>query len=633
MPGIAGIIHPKAFQNNQLIDSMLDVLSRGVDSDKQQYSYKNIQVGVVGCALASNEKKTLYLGINGTITNTEELLQEIHNHGHHIAAPQGQAELLLYAYELWGLKFLTKIDGDFAIIILNTAKDKLIIARDRIGKKPLYWFHDHHYFLFGSELKSLLATGAVPQTAAPDMVATYLFFGYLPQDLTIIKDVNKLLPGYSLTYNLNGSTSIESYWSYSSDFQKPTIKHKNIIAHDLGIHIEESIRKQIPDEETVGAFLSGGLGSGTIAYFLKKNTKKRKIKAFTAYFAGENDDDAAAAKVIAETLGIEHKVRCIHPKEFIDDLIPILWYLDEPLADPHIISAWNLSQMASGDVKTVFSGVASDELLASHSQYILNEEQSSFLGNLLKLPTELMYQILIPLMNYIDRPCALKLLRRSRTTPWQFDYLKQNALFDEKMLAQAAPKIADLFSPDVFLHKFHHLSRIKSVAASFFYLDVKTRLSDNYILQYERLTSAHGLKWKSPMSDYNLLEFLASIPDPQQLIGSEKADFLKIIMKNIYPEALVNRPKKAQGHFISTWITGSGLSEIFPMLVHGTLVDTGIISGEWIKTATASLEEQTKSFRYLWAILILEIWFRLYINRPIENQPPKTTLKELLKEI
>jgi len=630
MTGIGGIVYPNAYQMNQSIGSMLDYwMCQKTQADT--FSYKNIELGVCGSRLAYNQEKSLVAGFDGFIDNHLEILKDLKVHG--VECHQdNHAQLVVYLYEIYGKNFLDRLTGAFAFFILDTTVKKILLARDRIGKKSLYWYQDQNHFLFATDIKALLRTGIVPQTIALEGFTSYLYFGYAPQDMTAVKGINKLLPAYYLQYFENQSVSVDSYWSYSSFFEKRLPYKKKAVVEHLNYLLEESVKIQIPQDKPVGCFVSGGLGSGAVAYYLNKYLPKEQLIGFSVGFEGQNEADLEAAKQVAESLGIEQAAHIIPKEHFLDQLVEIVWHLGEPIADPTVVATWKMAEIASSRTKTVFSGMGSDELLAGHSRYTLSEQPHSAFYRLKNQALPALNRFLIPLLKHIYQPLCYSLLKQARTNPWQFDYLTLHALFDETSLKSVTPKLASIFDPEVFLHKFHHLGRIKSNVASYIYFDVKTRLPDNYIFQYDRLTSAHGLQWKAPFLSRPLVEYLASLNEPEVLGESDTAQFLKSILQDIYPESFITRPKKTRRQFLSSWAEEPELHKAFQLLRKGRLVESGLVAREWLKTVLATPETREANFRLLWAVLILEIWFRLFISNPIPHKVPSVSLITLLSE-
>lgn len=632
MKGIAGVIYPDVFQMNDMVQPMLDTLKhRSSNEATDVHIYKNIQIGICGGTLAANEKRSIIAGIDGYIINGEELRQKLTKHGYHFKG-QGMSELIVHGYEQWDISLFDHLIGEFAVVILDQRKKRILLCRDRIGKKPLYWFHNNHYFIFGSELKALLATGSVPQTPALDALSSYLYFGYIPQDMTPICGVNKLLPAHYLQFNFNGSKTIVSYWSYSSYFEEQNTSSLPTIVAELDHLVKNSIQSSISKTEEIGCFLSGGLGSASIANYASELVPKENLTAYTVGFYGENDEDVTAAKNVAGKLGLKHETYFITPDNFLNDLVKIAWHLDEPLADPHIISTWNLASLVAKNTKTVLSGMGSDELFAGHSRYSLAEQRTNNLRKTYQLLLNSIRNTLIPIFNVLYKPLAYQLVKQSRTNPWQYDYLKQNALMTEKEIYEASPRMGGIFDPEVFLHKFHHLSRVHSNVSSYLYFDVKTRLPDKYLMQFERITAAHSLNLRVPLLDRHIVEYLARLPEPEFLKESETASYLKAMVKEVFPDSFIDRPKRTRIQFLRSWIIGSELKDIFTMLLDGTLVETGIISKIWLQNKIQKLDTDRYAFKHLWAVLLLEIWFRLFINRAIQPFPPEVSVEHLLKE-
>jgi asparagine synthase (glutamine-hydrolysing) len=239
---------------------------------------------------------------------------------------------------------------------------------------------------------------------------------------------------------------------------------------------------------------------------------------------------------------------------------------------------------------------------------------------------------LAPALGLLSSNASYKLLRESRTNPWQAGYLQRNALCDEKLLGEMAPKLKGLFDLDILLHKFHNLPRVKTLVSSFIYMDVKTRLPDLYIMQYVGLTSAFGLDWRAPFLDEYIIEYLAGFAEPENLVDRDTASCLKIILRDVFPPDVINRPKRTRKNFLKSWLEYTELPTIFPLLQKGVLVEAGIISPAWLENNIATLDKQRAAFPYLWAVLALEVWYRLYINFSTDSQCHLMSLKQLLSK-
>lgn len=610
MQGIAGIIYPDLFQIQSLIHPMLATLIHRGKNESDIYTYKNIQIGIQGNKLSSTKDKKLWVALDGSFDNLKELRALIQT------APEDctEGELIAHAYTKWGTACPEYFKGAFAFALYDQTEETLFLARDPIGKKPLYWTYGQNHFLFGSELKTLLATGSVAQTPALDALASYLYLGFIPQDMTPIQEVNRLLPGHFLLLKKERNLKVSPYWSYSSFFQTEEQNDPTQILKKLNGLLETSTQSQLASAaRPAGCYLGGGLGSSTVAYLLRN-----QVLGFSIGFEGQNEADIAAARDVAKQLQIRHDEEWITPENFLDDLIPIVWHLDEPLADPNIISTWRLSQIASKKVSTLFSGMGSDELLAGHALYTQGEKPQVLRDTTLQI----LRQFLIPFCHALKLNSAYDFLRKSRIDPWQFAYLRQNALFNEKLLSTVSPNLSHLFDSEVFLAKFHHLGRVRNPITALLYFDVKARLPDCFMLQFERLTAANGLDWKTPFLSRDLLEFTASLA--REDINE---NWLQMLLKDKLSTTHLRRTKRTRSSFLNSWAVSSKINESFQQLKKGVLVESGLLSSRGIQTLLQSPEDH---FRHLFALLILEIWFRLYIEGPIGTRPPNISIQELL---
>lgn len=634
MSGIAGVVYPNLFYSQSLIDPLLDSMGHRSHDDlglagKDVFTHKNLTLGIVGGRIAGNPTHTISAVVDGHIYNYLELKKKLLDKGY-ILSTSEQEELVVSAYDAWGEDFPRELDGDFSIALFDRKEETLYLIRDRVGVKPLYWWNESNTFLFASEIKALLSTEIVPQTPAKDSLAMYLSLGYIPQDMTPIENVNKLLPAHTLKYSFNKGLSIHQYWSFSDNFLKTSKSSFNDRSAHLDYLIKRSLEKRIIPETHVGCFVSGGVGSAGIAKYLRDKKPHEDIPSFCVGFKGENEADVTAATGFAKQLHLSQNVGLITPKTFMDDIVKSVWYCDEPLSDPTVAATWNLSRLAAWKAKHVFSGMGSDELLAGHGRYT-TEEQNSTVHIGYEQGRQLMLRyMIIPVLRLFSHATALSLLKNARSNLWLVSYIRSSSVFTEGLLQKAAPSLSNYFTPDFFIHKFHRLTDIDSKVSSFLYLDFKTRLPDLYIAQYERLTMANGVDWRAPFLDRDIIEYLAKIPEPSSLQTEDTALLMKNLLKDSFPEELINRPKKTRKNFLSTWIIPAGLFSLFQTLRQGSLVESGIIDESWIVSVTSSPKSCEAYFQQLWALLVLEVWFRLFINFPVSTECPNLTIEELL---
>jgi asparagine synthase (glutamine-hydrolysing) len=624
MPGIAAVIFPDIFQVSNLIDSMTGIMASSAQSKPQVYRYKNIQIGSSGQEICHNKQRTVLAIVDGHLYPNSSLLEKLSKSTAIETKDCSSSELIILLYEKFGIKFLQDLDGEFSFIIYDIKKDELTIARDRIGRKPLYWYHDQHHFLLASEIKSLLASGVISQSLCLNAVASYLFFGYFPQDITPIEGVQKLLPGHFIKFNRKGAKTIKPYWSYSSQFAKENALSREEVTEKLDGFLNDSIKKMSHDS---GAYLcpfsSEFLGTATVADRLKKIHPEAKVSTHATLYEKENTEDIKAALSIAKSLKTPLQIDTITPYNILNDFPKLIWHLDEPVADVGIVSTWRLAEYAAQNDLTIFSDIACSELFTEHQRY--HPPSPSKISQMIDSLKPWVRKKVIPLIRSVYPPLAFSFLKGISSSSWQAEYLHANALFKVENLLSAAPMLASNFDPEVFLHRFYHSTRIKSHVDTFLYFDVKTRLADSTVFQHEKLSSAHGAKWSSPFLFQNIVELLAGI---NAKYNSHEL-LLELSRNSVPDEAHVTAPPP-NPNFLKSWADTYALRKIFYLLPQGSLVGNGIISSRWITKQLTSDKIDMNTFKHLWAILVLEVWVRQYIDHPISHQAPELTTDELL---
>lgn len=616
MPSIAGIVYPTIFQTEKLVDVMLGTMEHRGGKKKETHSYKNVEIGISGGNISSNDRQTIFVMIDGTIYNETNLRSDLKSAGYS-CSKESTAKILVLSYELWGNDFIQKLNGSFVITIFDQNAKSLLLIRDRIGKKPLYWSNNQNHFIFSSEIKGIISTGIVAQAPSLEAISAYLFFGYIPQDMCPIKGVNKLLPGYYLQYNLDGKISIHSYWSLSSYFMKPTHESEDDIMNRLDNLLLDSIKIRMPEECKVSCFLDGKIDSSSVAYYLHKLADEKKIAlhGHTVKFKSKDQADTEDICFLAEKLKIPIDKDFIDEDNIFKDLIKIVWFLDEPIADPQISLTWRLCKMASEQSQTVFSSMGSEELFGSHTRYLQSQKTIKRPSLLNILPNSLIRHLL-PFIKALHSKTAFSILRKFHTDPEKLYYLTQNAIFNSKEISFISPTLSQYFNSMVFLQKFYQLVQLEPGMDSLLYFDIKTALPDKRLLQFERFTSAYQISWRTPFLDHRIIEYLVGIPYKSKSMKDRTAFPLRKLMENAFPASFIYREEQTRREYFKDWLKKKPFKEMFPWIEGGVLSESGFISSKKISGIINKQKNQEKQFQQLWSILILEIWFRLFINKP-----------------
>ncbi|MCH9625070.1 MAG: Asparagine synthetase [glutamine-hydrolyzing] 1 [Chlamydiales bacterium] len=622
MPTIAGMIHPSAFQITDVLTSIHP------DTHFKSFRHKNLELGSWHSPLICNERKNIWALLDGQIHNAKELRIELNKKLGYRFTTETDEEILVHAYDAWKEGFVKKLQGPFALAIFDVEKEKLFLAIDKLGQKPLYWTSHNNCWLFATQAKALLSTGVIPQTPSIESLASYLYFGFIPQDLSIIRGVNKLLPGHSIHIDLKRQAAIEQYWSLSEAIETPKSTSSEEAIHLLGELIDSSISQTLSHTETTGTFLSGNLGSSTLGFFLTHRKSRNLLKAYSALFKNARD----AATKIAEKLDLSYYSKQITPADVIEELPKIVWHLDEPIADPYIMQTWYLCKLAAKQCPTAYSDTGWIEMFGGSKKYFekAHAHNSSLAFSLAQYPPLLRDRCILPFLGLFSKKMKFRILRNIDLNREQLNYLADSALFKGKERKKVSPLLFKAFDPEVFTQRFHRVTALAGNLNPSLYYDAKTKLPDSSLYQYERLADAHHLKLITPYLNPTLVDFLAKLPEEIKLQNHKPAGLLQKLMEKLCHGC----PQfTEQGDdFLETWRDDPQMREMFELVQVGCLEDEGLISKKWIKQQLAYPHLTKRNFRQLWALLVLEVWFRLFIKSPLTQEAPTISLKELLTD-
>ncbi len=610
MGAICGIVYPKLFPVTHAVQPALDVLAFRSPGEAQTYLFKNVEIGTRGEPFGYDDHRAIVMAIDGEISNQSELADELRKAGFQVDGLI-LPELIVRAYEKWGLYCTHHIEGAFAIALFDQKTHELILLRDPLGIKPLYWAYVNRCFLFASELKALLATGMVPQSPARDAISAYLFFGYIPQDLSPIENVQRLLPGHHLRYSEEGNIRVANYWSYSRLLLEHPPKSAEERTEVLGDLISQATARQLPGGPiTYGA--TGSAGSTYLAQTLSLQAPDRTT-AITTEYAAQNQEEIIHANGIADRLHLPHTSLSLSPSDLVHDLARVVWQLDEPGVDPSAIALW---RTFSQGPTTYFSDVGAEEILAAHSQYPLNAVEAPIhtpWGHLLS-------KTALPVISSLHTRSGLRFMHWLREAPWYMRHIEQNALFNTSELKSLSPELARHFAPELYLHHFYNLSDLGMTPAAHLYFDTRILLADKLLPPFERLSAPHGVTWHSPYLDPQVVDYIARLPHSEKL----NPDQSQRPLQRLLPGQHFIAPRRAP---LSPWLHDATIRQAFEQLQSGTLVEAGWLSKRWLRNALAG----NATFTQLWSLLSLEVWLRLFINAPVSTEPPQISTLELIR--
>jgi asparagine synthase (glutamine-hydrolysing) len=558
--GLCGIV---AFDRQQtigrsLIERMNDQIKHRGPDDSGYYFNANVALGHRRLSIIdlsrghqplSNEDDSVWIAFNGEIFNHEELRRELVSRGHDFRT-HSDTEAIVHAYEEYGTACPEKLRGMFAFAIWDERKHRLLIARDRLGKKPLYYYQNERFLIFGSEIKSLLAHPEVKTGLDPVALDRYLSLRYVPGPLTMFKNIYKLQPGHSLIYDENG-VRIRKYWEleFSEREERPIGEE---VEEFLAL-LKDCIKMRLMSEVPLGVFLSGGLDSSAVVALMSQ-LGIPNIKTFSVGYEGAGDvNELGYAGIVARHFETEHHEFHVKPEEFGNFISDLVWYMDEPVADSACIPLYFISKLARKHVTVVLSGEGADELLAGYSVYQR------------MLTLEGLHRFYHPLAAIVQ-PIGLRLAPSFKARkymilaglPFEARYRGvSNALSDElkREIWATTPlngngDIAKFFAP--YYEKVQNAGRLNQML----FVDTKVWLPDDLLVKADKMTMANSQELRTPFLDHVLMEYAASLPMSLKLRGGVGKYLLKTAMKGILPDEIINRSKRGFPTPTKQWFAG-----------------------------------------------------------------------------
>jgi asparagine synthase (glutamine-hydrolysing) len=555
-----------------------------------------------------NGGRTVGIVFNGEIYNFRELRKDLERQGM-LFKTQSDTEVILKLYEIYGEAAIPRLDGMFALAIWDECRGRLLLARDRTGKKPLFFVRDARRFAFGSEIKVLHAHPEIDRTPNLDTLPFYLTFGYVPAPETIYRGVRKLPPATTLSVDRDGCLRFRRYWSPPYDVNG--FEESETVIEHLRDLMEEAVAKRLISDVPLGAFLSGGLDS-TIVVGLMSRVTHQPVRTFAIGFEGHPEyDETRYAEEAAKAFGTEHTTFRVRPpdSELLDTLVH---HHDGPFGDSSAIPTYIVSRLAREHVTVVLNGDGGDELFAGYSRFAaaaFTERVPHYLtscgaaiGRVLPEPTDWSH----PLRRVKRLLEAARLPLNEKIQRW-CSYFPDATT---KLLSLKDPEIVDAALARHFKTYLDEASN-GTTLAKLLHLNFCTYLPEDLLVKMDRSTMAHGLEARSPFLDTALIEFAGTLPDKYKLRGFTTKYVLREAFKDLYPSSILNRGKMGFGVPLGAWFRGPMRS-----YVDHHLADKNARLFEYIQpNAVSSLLDEHMSSRrdlgqQLFCLLTLEIWLR-----------------------
>jgi asparagine synthase (glutamine-hydrolysing) len=556
----------------------------------------------------SNEDGSIWVLLNGEIYNYPELRQELLARGH-VFSTRSDTEAIVHLYEDYGEECFARLRGMFAIALWDSKNRKLLLARDRAGEKPLFYYQDKRRLLFGSELKAILEGPGISVSMDDEALFDYFSFGYVPNPKSIYREIRKVVPGHYVTVTQNGVRD-SCYWDIS--FQPDERRTATEWQQQLRQQLCESTRIQLMSDVPLGAFLSGGVDSSTVVAMMRQAQDTGAVTTCSIGFEEDEYNEAPFARRIARQFKTDHHERTIHPQalEIVDKLA---WHYDEPFADSSAIPTYYVSKIAREKVTVALGGDGSDEQFAGYRRYYFDQYENQlrkFVPPLVRQAVFAPLGRLYPALAWAPRVFRGKATFQSLARSPLEGYFNSVTIFrgDEKPRLFTGDFLKQLNGYDSIsvFRKHYESAGTDDLLARIQYVDIKTYLPDDILTKVDRASMAVSLEVRAPFLDHHLMQLAASIPSSLKLQGRNGKFILKQAMAGILPDDVLHRRKQGFAVPLNRWFRKELKEMAYEEIVNA---HDGILDGRMLK----KIWDQHQAGRYdrsahLWTVLMYRKW-------------------------
>jgi asparagine synthase (glutamine-hydrolysing) len=637
MCGVAGYVSPGGVDEGVLRAMTATLRHRGPDSEGYYFSPGH-QAGLGHRRLSiidlaggqqpmANEDGTVWVAFNGEIYNFADLRRELEGKGHRFAT-NSDTEAIVHGYEEWGDECVRRFNGMFAFALWDERRRRLLCARDRMGKKPLYYAAGPTGLVFGSELKALLRHPQVSRQLDLGSVAQYLVYEYVPAPHSILRDVRKLPPAHSLAYDAaTGRLTVSPYWDLT--FRPDDRRGEADYAEELRQRLKEAVRRRLVSDVPLGVFLSGGIDSSAIVALMAELVPARQIKTFTVTFIAESFDESDYARAVADLFGTDHHEQVFHLSQMLEVLPEVAAWLDEPFGDASLLPTYLLSRFTRQHVTVALGGDGGDELFAGYPTFVASRYAA-------------LYQ-------RVPRPVSWSVERLAGLLPvstnnFSFDFKVRQFLkgipYPEPVRTQvwlgsfSPPELDEVLSDEVRaeLKEFDPYEVLRPLSNGFteapdpaangsrlnelIYRYCRSYLADDILFKVDRASMAASLEARAPFLDREFVEFVNNLPPNLKLRGKTTKYLLKRALEPKLPYEVLYRAKKGFGVPVAQWLRGEARGLAEEVLTGPALRQAGLFRPETVDRLLSEHVTGLKNNRKpLWTLLMFALWHRNLVSQ------------------
>jgi asparagine synthase (glutamine-hydrolysing) len=627
--GIAGIVYadPGHPVDAELLGRMTRVMAhRGPDADGfylgRGAGLGHRRLSIIDLATGDqpifSEDRSKAVILNGEIYNFRELRAELEGRGHRFTT-SSDTEAIVHAYEEFGERCVERLRGMFAFALWDECARRLMLARDRVGKKPLYYVEDGDTLHFASELKGLLQSPAIKRAVRLESLADYFSFGSIPSPATILQGVAQLPPAHYLVWQ-GGRSWVVEYWDVP---QSPVVPRDEAEAVDeFRTIFDEAVRLRLVSDVPIGAFLSGGVDSSAVVEAMTR-LSGRPVITTTIGFVERSHSELEHARAVARAVGSEHHEVLVRP-EAAAVMPRLVWHLDEPFADSSALPAYYVAKATRERVTVALSGDGGDEVFAGYQRrYGLHRWEARARR---WLPAPVRQGVLGPLgrvypkTDWLPRPLRARYVLQNLATTVERAYFHDVSIFrgDERtsLLSPELGTALDGYDPcDGFARHFDRARGLDPLNR-LLYVDIKTWLANDMLVKVDRMSMANGLEVRSPLLDQRVIEFAATLSPDLKYRGRTSKYLLKRHLEGRIPRSVIYRPKQGFEIPLAKWLRDGAREMADELLFSARSLGRGYVRPERVRWLW---ERHQRGWRdhsaQLWGLMMLELWQRTFVDR------------------
>lgn len=557
---------------------------------------------------------------NGEIYNYKSLREQLREDGFRFKTST-DTEVVLNLYIKHGLNCFKYLNGMFAIAIWDGREKKLVLARDRMGEKPLFYFYKNNEVIFSSELKSLVKHPHFKKRLSTKGLNKFLTYEYIPSPFSIFEDTWKLEAGEFAVFTKN-DTHKEFYWQYPNfELSGENVGSETEAIQEIENILHSGIDMRLQADVPVGVLLSGGIDSSLVTAIASvRNKSSQRIKSFSIYFNEKSYDESKYAELMVKNYDLDHYSEVVSAKSMLNLFPKLGSIMDEPMADPSIVPTYFLSRLAAKEVKTVLGGDGADELFAGYPTYVANK--------LINIYNIIPYEIrgfiskfiaenegsLIPISTKnISLDFKLKQFFRGAGVASEIRFFRwMGGFLDKEKKEVLSQNVKDSLLGEFSYEDLNrYLSRVNmhSELDRLLYLSQKMYLTEDILVKVDRASMMSSLEVRAPYLDHRLVEYVTSLPERFKLKGFKTKHILKELAKKYLPEEIVNRPKKGFGIPITEWLCNDLKNPMLDLLSQDRLKRQGIFDYDGVKILIDDhLNRKTNNRKLLWILLSFQLW-------------------------